>query len=142
MQVKIQNATYFSDYPAWILMWNCLCGQGFIFTGDRKGGSSEELPDSTKCVKSGADDVGPFYIDGAPVAHLEESNKTIELCTNSDQDDRLILIGTVRFITPEDPCGKPGRAMLDMWQANQTGKYSLISAEAHEIKLPPPGKVL
>ncbi|XP_055347538.1 uncharacterized protein LOC129594774 [Paramacrobiotus metropolitanus] len=75
------------------------------------------------CDPTPADQLGPYYANGAP-------------------DDRIILSGTVRFRQAGFPCGRAGRAMLDLWQANPSGLYSVIPVElqsSHPVLFELPG---
>jgi catechol 1,2-dioxygenase len=60
---------------------------------------------------------GPLYVPGAPLSHGEA-----RLDDGSETGTVLVMEGVVK-----DPAGKPvAGAIVDIWQANQQGTYSMI----------------
>ena len=78
---------------------------------------------TTQCVEE-----GPYYKPNAPILNIgQQGNQfTPQICPNSVANDRLLVNGTVRAVDANNPCGKPVRAMLDIWHADQDGNYTDI----------------
>ena len=77
------------------------------------------------CKLTDADIIGPFYKSNSPVKATGASVSPLPfICPNSPVNDRLILNGTVRLTTDDATCGKPVRALLDIWHADPEGEYS------------------
>jgi len=101
--------------------------------------SPDDLPDScsirsgscvtTQCTAEGADQ----YKACAPVQRLGATAKIPQVCANSVVNDRLLMNGTVRLVDASNPCGRPVRALLDIWQANADGVYSDISPSSTDF---------
>ncbi|OQV12292.1 hypothetical protein BV898_13404 [Hypsibius exemplaris] len=81
----------------------------------------------TSCKVTSKDIEGPFYKRNAPIQQITPA-LVPQVCKNNVANDRLILNGTIRQISDGNPCGKPTRAVLDVWQANADGEYSDHSA--------------
>ncbi|XP_055339695.1 chlorocatechol 1,2-dioxygenase-like [Paramacrobiotus metropolitanus] len=81
------------------------------------------------CETTKSDDEGPFYKVYAPIYKMEDLENVgrIEVCKTNVTYGRLLLNGTIRQSSYENPCGKPVRAMVEVWQANSHGLYSDVS---------------
>lgn len=80
---------------------------------------------SADCKLTKADVLGPYYKKGAPLKQVKSDYPPV--CANSPANDRLFLNGTIRLVAPSQPCGKPTRALLDIWHADCNGVYSNTS---------------
>lgn len=81
-----------------------------------------------KCAGLTSGDVlGPYYKPNAP---LRPSGPNIpHLCENLPNNFRIFLNGTVRMADASGSCGsgRPVKALLDIWQADNNGEYGNIS---------------
>ena len=81
-----------------------------------------------KCTGLTTRDVlGPYYKPNAP---LRPSGPNLpHLCENLPNNFRIFLNGTVRMADSSGNCatGRPVRAHLDIWQANNNGEYGNTS---------------
>ncbi|OWA53800.1 hypothetical protein BV898_18223 [Hypsibius exemplaris] len=86
---------------------------------------------TTQCVEE-----GPYYKTNAPIQMIGEGRNgfTPQICPNSVSNDRLIMNGTVRVVDANNPCGRPTRAMLDVWHADPEGNYTDIRPSAGDYK--------
>ena len=81
---------------------------------------------TTQCVEE-----GPYYKSCAPVVQM--GGNLPQICTNSVRNDRLFMNGTVRIVDTNSPCGRPVRALLDIWHADSVGEYSNISPASSDF---------
>ncbi|GAU88641.1 hypothetical protein RvY_01300 [Ramazzottius varieornatus] len=81
-----------------------------------------------KCAGVTSGDVlGPYYKPNAP---LRPSGPNVpHLCENLPNNFRIFLNGTVRMADASGSCGsgRPVKALLDIWQADNNGEYGNIS---------------
>ncbi|GAV08815.1 hypothetical protein RvY_18454 [Ramazzottius varieornatus] len=88
----------------------------------------------TSCKLTDTDILGPFYKPNSPIQATGASVSPLPfICPNSPKNDRLILNGTVRVTTDDAPCGKPVRALLDIWHADPEGEYSNSATTSNDF---------
>ncbi|OQV12903.1 hypothetical protein BV898_12825 [Hypsibius exemplaris] len=82
---------------------------------------------TTQCVEE-----GPYYKACSPLEQMG-GQFLPQVCTNSARNDRLFINGTVRLVDASSPCGRPVRALLDIWHADAVGVYSNTSPASRDF---------
>ncbi|XP_055355987.1 catechol 1,2-dioxygenase-like [Paramacrobiotus metropolitanus] len=80
---------------------------------------------------TGTDMEGPYYKPNSPFGRGSGNQPTV--CSENLPGTRLYLNGTVMKVTPDQPCGSPIRALLDVWSADVNGAYSNIAPESPDF---------
>jgi len=83
------------------------------------------------CAPTAKDILGPYYKPNAP---LQPNGPNVpQICKNTPAFDRLYLNGTIKLSQSPSDCGKPTKALLDIWHADETGVYSDTSPSSKDF---------
>ncbi|XP_055344651.1 chlorocatechol 1,2-dioxygenase-like [Paramacrobiotus metropolitanus] len=93
----------------------------FLKSGETLLPKALQVKAGGSCTPTAKDILGPYYKANAP---LRPNNPVPYICNNLPANDRLFLNGTISLRSSAAQCGKPVRALLDIWHANADGVYS------------------